>query len=133
MRQAAGQSTAVLTVNGTIGRRWFATGAIAQGSEIMFFPAEKHTFRGFLKKALPLLSCAVILIAGLGAAADDHLTYEKDCVLCHLSLFTPAVETCELHVPAPDIVCLFEHPDNVSLSLDLLAAEKASRGPPLSF
>ncbi|HSW40541.1 MAG TPA: hypothetical protein VLL97_13720 [Acidobacteriota bacterium] len=99
----------------------------------MSLSAEKKSRPDFLKTVLPLFGCAVILAAGIGAAADEHLLYDKGCVLCLLSLFTPAVETCAPDIPGLNAIRTVVHPENALPFLDPLAAATASRSPPPLF
>ena len=99
----------------------------------MTLSADRQSHPDFWKRILPLLTCAVILISAFGAAVHDHLLYEKGCVLCKLSIFTPAVEAGPPCLPSADGVAIFFLPDTVFPFLEVLASDAASRSPPLSL
>ncbi len=99
----------------------------------MLAATAKQSRAGYGKKAIAVISCAVILLSSFGAAADAHLANDIHCVLCQLSAFTPAVETCSLAIPTPDIVGVFTLPDTVSPFLEVFASADAARSPPYPF
>jgi hypothetical protein len=91
----------------------------------------KHTMQ--LRKTAILFPGLFIILAATGAAADSHLGYDENCILCLLRINTPAVQAPDIILPILLIVELFDPIFKAITPQQPLPSLVASRGPPSQF